>query len=438
MKIRTLDELGGTVEPICQMLTPWGLATGGRVLSPAAALEYHQQTIDVELASEMPDSIRKSFEQLQDTHVMGILNANLFSVADRFADLVMEQGFGEKFIDYYDKKIPLIREKDGNLEEACLEAHHFRMYYEDLNKPGGKHRGGWKVRSRRPNQQPIRVSGNFRSLLDWARYEGITQGQRFRRMEDFLIDFRNHSAHPVQYNRCGPDDSALSIQQVAEILNRLWGMWTPGGRIFPAPMERRIMFPCWDSSTQTISVTRAEQMEMFKPDRQGWQFLAVLGYEHDQSLWYFDADFEVSSLPSDLLWGPGSWDEAVTWLASAQVVPDVVEHTDRLFALRLDGQHVDLPRNLNQLAGLVREARKGKWLLCKADFPGDAFGHARAIASGLNGHPKTGFCRACGVDVEDVGPWAKVLKGAERRGIPIEPRAPCGIRVDQDRFGWFL
>jgi hypothetical protein len=255
-------------------------------------------------------------------------------------------------------------------------------------------------------------------------------------MEEFLVDLRNHSAHPVQYNRCMPNDSALSIRQVAEILNRLWGMWTPGGRIFPAPAQRQIMLPCWDTSTATLSIMRAQQMEMFLPNPQDWRFIAVLGYEHDENLWYFDADFETTSLPTRLLWGPGRYDEATAWLASADLVGDVVDHRDRLFVVRIEAQRVDLPRNLHQFAGLVREARKGKWLLCKADFPGDAFRHARAVASGDEGHPHNGFCRACSVEVEDVGPWAKVLNGAERRGLQIEPQAPCGIRVDQDRFSW--
>jgi hypothetical protein len=165
LKILTLAELGGSVDPICQLLTPMGLATGGRMLSPEAAVEYHQKTIDVELCPEMPESIRQSFEQLQQTHVMGILNSNLFSVADRFADLVLEQGFGEKFIDYYAKRIPLVRDEDNGPEEDTLEAHHFGMYYDDVSKPEGQHRVRWQVRSLKPGGTPIRVNGTFRSLL---------------------------------------------------------------------------------------------------------------------------------------------------------------------------------------------------------------------------------------------------------------------------------
>lgn len=161
----------------------------------------------------------------------------------------------------------------------------------------------------------------------------------------------------------------------------------------------------------------------------------MLGFDHDDSLWYFDCDFEATNLPAEYLWGPGNREEALAWLATVQVTPDVVDYLDRHFVVHIQGDQVELPRNLNQFAGLSEEAQDGRWMLLKADFPGDALGHGRVIASGAKGHTDSGFCEACAVEVEADGSWSSVLHVAEQLE-EIAPQPPRGIRVEQSRFRW--
>jgi hypothetical protein len=47
-----------------------------------------------------------------------------------------------------------------------------------------------------------------------------------------------------------------------------------------------------------------------------WTFLAVRGVWQD-NLADFDARYELTTYPTDLLWGPGNQDDATEWLASA-------------------------------------------------------------------------------------------------------------------------
>ncbi len=113
MKIRTLAELGA-IDPICQRFTPLGLGIT-RMLTLEAAADYHQRTVDVELTETVVESTRKSFERLQRTHVMGILDYELFSVAESYSLLVLEQAFAERLVAYYGGRIPLI-DRDGNID----------------------------------------------------------------------------------------------------------------------------------------------------------------------------------------------------------------------------------------------------------------------------------------------------------------------------------
>jgi len=80
LQIRTFAELG-QIDQRCQRFTPLGLGIT-RLLKPEAAAEYHQRTIEVDLADNLPESTRKSFERLQRLHVMGILDYELFTAAE--------------------------------------------------------------------------------------------------------------------------------------------------------------------------------------------------------------------------------------------------------------------------------------------------------------------------------------------------------------------
>jgi hypothetical protein len=47
-----------------------------------------------------------------------------------------------------------------------------------------------------------------------------------------------------------------------------------------------------------------------------------------------DAQYETTTYPCDLLWGPGSWQDAAARLKEEQPAADEVEILDRLFLIQ--------------------------------------------------------------------------------------------------------
>jgi hypothetical protein len=66
-------------------------------------------------------------------------------------------------------------------------------------------------------------------------------------------------------------------------------------------------------------------------------------------------------------------------LGSAVQEEDEIDHLDRWFAVRANAGTVDPPRNPDQFAGLRTGQRDGDWALIRADYPLDAFNHARSL-----------------------------------------------------------
>ena len=74
------------------------------------------------------------------------------------------------------------------------------------------------------------------------------------------VRLRNNVAHP-HYHLAMPPDSARAIRDLAEIINRLWGHPTPGGRLYPAPLTREPMVIAWrgDPPGHELTIMRAER-----------------------------------------------------------------------------------------------------------------------------------------------------------------------------------
>lgn len=427
MQIRNLEELA-KIDERCQRFTPLGLGIT-RMLTPEAAAEHHQRTIMVELSPNVAESTRNSFEQLQRTHIMGILDYELFTVAEGYSLMVLEQAFAERFVAYYSGQVPLTNTQG---DVYILEATGFDAVYDALNRGGARR---WKVKSLAKPTVSLPFRANFASLLDWARHEGLLHGQRFRRQEPLLRQVRNAAAHPTSYRLRTPLDSAASIRQVGEIINRIWGGTIAGGRVFPDSLERRLLFIGWSAPTKEMGVLTPETL--LRDDApKDWRYLAVLATEQDENLWHFDADVEATDLPAELVWGSGNWQEAADWLAKAARPTDRVDYLDRLFVIGLRDEHVDAPRNVNQFAGLPPELRGGRWLLLKADWPTDAYAHGRAVASGASGHASAAYCEQCCVETLATADWQSVLAAAESLKVGIVPKLPSGVRVEGDRLRW--
>lgn len=135
-----------------------------------------------------------------------------------------------------------------------------------------------------------------------------------------------------------------------------------------------------DGPHQTIF--RDDQLVQFT-DPGDWTCIVVRAVDEGEGLWAFDAQYERTKLPTELLWGPGPRDEALTWMNEAQPKGDTCDYLDRLFALRIHEGKVSLARRTEVALALPPERRDGKWFVVRADYPNDAFAHVRHIKNGV-------------------------------------------------------
>ncbi len=327
--------------------------------------------------------------------------------------------------------IPLA-DKQGN--EFPLVAQRFDSVYDAIR--GGTHKKMRWVRSRARPGDIVPFDASFTGLFSWARHEGLLHGQRARLLDKALVRMRNLAAHRSSFHRTGPPNAARLICDVAEVINRLWGALTPGGHLYPAPIRRDIFGIGWNSDGTHVARPWADQLadDFERPD---WRYIVVRAVEADD-VWGFHADFETTRYPADFLWGPGSASAARAWLDHYQPMPDDVQYLDRWFVLRVRDQNIDPPRNVDQLAGLPQSERDGIWLLIRADYPLDAYAHARSLSTSppVGECPRSGPCDHCGVDLKATGDWATIRQLSERLGLKVTPKELTGIRVESEVGRW--
>ncbi len=353
MKIRTLEELT-TPDRRVLAFTPWGLSTIG--LKPEQAAEFQQQVIAAsDLAPNVTEGTRCSFERLRSLHSFGILCYEAFTVAEDLAWLVMEQAFRERFVEYYEGKVPFVNVVSG--VEHTLSASSFDEVYRAV-KRGGSHSGKrWKLRLRSTGEL-VGFQGNLVDLQKWARSEGLLHGQMNKTLEPIYRRMRNFVAHP-SYHLSMPPDSARTIRDLAEIINQLWGHDTPGGRLYGSPVEREILAVAWTTQAAGLaySLMRADQVEGLDAEPEEWTCVVIRGVREDEDMFQFDAQFERTCFPSELLWGPGTPRDAHAWCVRESPGKDSVRYRDRLFALRIDQGRVSLPRRPEVALAIPPERR---------------------------------------------------------------------------------
>ena len=385
MRLLSLEELT-TPDQRSLAFTPWGLSTMG-LMKPELAAEFEQQSVaSCELNPAVVEGTRNSFERLRTLHSYGILCYEAYTVARDLAWLVLEQAFRERFVSYYSGSIPMVNAKTDT--ENTITVSDFDQVFRAVNR-GGSHSKGWKVRLLSTGEE-IDFRGSLADLQKWARREGLLHGQRNKQWEVLQRDMRNSVAHP-RYHVGMPSDSARTIHDVAEVINRLWGQATPGGRLYPAPLDREILVIGWTNGEFGLELIqmRGDQLPQFAKDGE-WTFLVIRGVPDEEELWDFDTLFERTAFPCDLLCGPVTKDDALAWLAENDPVGDTVQYLDRLFALRIHEGRVSLPVRPDVVFELPSAWRAGEWRVVLADFPNDAFAHVRHIKDGVVcGDPST-------------------------------------------------
>ncbi|PZR68387.1 MAG: hypothetical protein DLM66_09025 [Candidatus Dormiibacter spiritus] len=237
----------------------------------------------------------------------------------------------------------------------------------------------WFVQSKLTAGERTLFRGSLGHFFAWARMEHLLDGQRSRLFDRILPRLRNRAAHPTAYTLTMPTDSALTIRDIGEVVNRLWGARTAGGRIFPSPIRREAIAIGWDAAGTSKIQQSLEQLQA-DDSRPDWTYVIVRAASNDD-LWAYDSDFDTCRFPVDHLWGPGVYRAAAEWATSHGEDSDEVDHLDRWFAIRVESGRIDPPRNPGQFVGLPPSEQSGTWYLLRADYPVDAFGHARTAAA---------------------------------------------------------
>ena len=437
-EIRTSTELT-TPDPRTLRFTPLGFSTMGE-LKPEYAAEFQQQVVaHCDLAPEVPEGTRNSFERLRTLHSYGILCYEAFTVADDLAWLLLEQALRERFIAFYDEVIPLVHAKTG--EQRPLTANNFTVV-DAAFRPGGSHaKGSWCLSLSDGTTVAFRRS--MSQLQDWARKEHLLDGQRNKRLDPVYVAMRNSVAHP-HYHLSMPPDSARTIRDVAEMINRLWGHPTPGGRLYPAPLERQILIVAWAGADQGAAQTILRDYQLATFTEPGdWRCIIVRAVFDDEGVWEYDAQYERNHFPVDLLWGPGSREDALTWITEDRPQGDMASYLDRLFAVRIDNGRASLARRPGVALALPPDRRTGRWLLVRADFPNDAFAHGRHVKDGVAcGDPNPNVRELqpgvtatsppippCAIDEVFDGSWDEMVKVLGNRFKMVQPATLSTVRV---------
>ncbi len=260
---------------------------------------------------------------------------------------------------------------------------------------------------------------SLRERFAWAQRAGILTGQRPRLVfEEATVSMRDRAAHPATHSFGMPNDSSLAIGDLAETINKLWGRDTPGGRRYPAPLERELIVVGRRPDGKALVVFHGEDLEHLPEQQRTWTFELILAAPSDQ-LPEFDPAFEMTAYPAERLAGPGSWEEAIdAWRAAPESKRrDAVRYQDRLFTVGvLDGQP-EVPRSIAAFGQLDRaEAARRRWYVIQADVSYDARGH---VIHELEPRPPTekpvgtGPCWRCAVHTRVAdGSWADARDAA--------------------------
>lgn len=399
-----------TIKTLAELTQPDKRSLAGLVFKTDAekASEYLQKRISsLELAEQVPETTRNSFDRLRTIYTYGILCYDLYTVAGDQARLILEQALRERFLPFYSGTVTFT---DANHDDHHIQADKFGDLFDALRQDGRlrkPHRWRLKLRT---GKDPIYFDGMLDCLLRWARAEGLLGGQRDRVRDRSRLWFRTYVAHPT-YHLQDAGQAIWAINDLAQIINRLWG-GDPG-----MPIRREPMVIAWTDDTTITGLTQhfPGRVPLTAPH------VIVLADPEDPDLLDFDAQYETTARPCDYLWGPGTWPETADWLERHQPTGDHAEVLDRLFLLRYHGNRLYLPRSPAIAAGLPEDRRPGTWYLLRADSPIDAFSHQRQALAGVPGHQLTGPCQ-CPVETITAGTWQEALDRCAALGADVTPR----------------
>lgn len=363
---------------------------GGR-LKPEDAAEFQAVTIArAVLADNVPEDVRNNFERARKLHLHGVLEYEFFTAAGDYALLVLEGALRVRFLAFYSDGIPLMR---GETEELLLAT-----TFEDVLEAR-------RARLRGADGTTHRLPLSADALLSWARREQLLAGTRAKIIEGLLSERRNHAAHPVGHTINMPVDSARTLRDVAETINKLWGHGTPGGRLFPAPVARQPRVAAVAPDGDGGCEMRLEQVPEADECERGYNYGVFLAVEDDRLIapgrsgigFTHQPGFQTTRYPCKMTW-QGSWEELTQAIEQGTFsgLDDTANHLDRLFLIRVSKGQIDLARSPADLLALDVQPR-GQWYAVTADAPLDAWVHVRDHEPHVAGGRE--FCPECCVQI---------------------------------------
>jgi hypothetical protein len=344
---------------------------GGR-LEPEHAADFQAAAIArAVLAESVPDDVRNNFDRARKLHLHGVLEYEFFTAAGDYALLVLEGALRARFLAFYSEGIPLTRAGEEQLLRAST--------FDDVLAARGA-----KLCGADGATHPLPLGAD--ALLSWARREQLLGGTRAKIIEGVLSERRNHAAHPVGHAINMPVDSARTLRDVAEVINKLWGYDAPGGRLFPAPVARTPRVAAVAPDGGGACAMRLEQVPEACERERTWDYAVFLAVEDERLIepgrggsigFSHQPGFQTTRFPCEMIW-QGGWEDLMQAIEHGAFagLDDAVEHLDRLFLIRVRQGKNDLARSPSDLLALD-EPPRGQWYAVTADEPLDAWVHVR-------------------------------------------------------------
>jgi hypothetical protein len=344
------------------------------------------------LGERVPDSVCNQFKDLVSAYRDGLFRYKTFTDLDRDSYRVLEVALKARFLEHYDRRLPLAKDREErNVEVSDFEGAR-RLVVSS---------GGWRLNGHR------RFNGSFASLLHWARAEGYFFGQFNRVREDVTPQIRNHVLHSEYDRLIAPPDALRRLSVLYQWVQRLWGYDTPGGDAYPGRVPRFLWIV--GHGTGRCTWMRIEYpLSEVKEYREHKTWYVVLAVERAE-LGDWRPGFECTAMPVDIVWGPGGWEILVDVVErnSTLWTIDSVDVLDRTFFIRILPGGVELARNGKQVRELKDRRPEERWTVIRADSPSAAMHHLSGYTPG--DHAADGVCHACAVEV--------VMHGARRETI---------------------
>ncbi|HEY2325975.1 MAG TPA: hypothetical protein VGH52_00670 [Gaiellaceae bacterium] len=390
-QLRRVDDRGMSI-------SPWVIGSHSEPSLTARTLAEWLERAS--LADDVPKDVQLNFERVRQCFLHGLLDYELFTAASDLAHLSLEGALRHRFISYYSGAVPIVRGKVADV----IVASSFKEYRDAL--PG----------LRKDNEPPPRLKGGhplprtYRELYTWARRLDLLAGQRNVGVFSALVKMRHSAAHPERYTLNMPLNALSDLSDVAEIINRLWGHNTEGGRLFPGPVSRRAraaaLSPDGAASVEFSSVP----VDPFQHDTGDWTYAVFLAADREE-LVTFDWDntggqrfahtpgFQTTHYPTELVYGPGSHADlrdAFSALDNADL-NDRVDYLDRRFYIRVTdrAERPEFPRTAVDILETKPSRlcdQSARWYVLQADFPMDAWVLVRDNAAALStARDETGF-----------------------------------------------